>query len=78
MGPVLGVWFAHLMFDLPMLQFSKHVHNGTRQWLADALASFGLLATTFAGIRSADVFSFILTQLAGALLALPLLRPPAA
>jgi hypothetical protein len=33
------------MFDLPMLQFSKHVHNGTGQWLAEAIATFGLLAT---------------------------------
>ena len=66
------------MFDLPMLQFSQHVHNGTGQWLAEVIASFGLLATTFSGIRSADVFGFIPTQFAGALLALPLLRRPAA
>jgi hypothetical protein len=42
--PVLGVCLAHLVFDLPMLQFSKHVHNGTGQWLEEAIATSGLLA----------------------------------
>jgi hypothetical protein len=35
------------------------------------------MARAFAGIRSADVFGFILAQLAGTLLALPLLCRPA-
>jgi len=33
------------MSDLPMLQFSKHAHNGAGQWLAEAIATFGLLST---------------------------------
>jgi glycerol uptake facilitator-like aquaporin len=36
------------------------------------------MAWAFADIRSADEFGFILAQLAGTLLALPLLRHPAA
>jgi glycerol uptake facilitator-like aquaporin len=43
-GAVLGVWLAHLMFALPMLQLSSHVRAGGGQWLAEAIATFGLLA----------------------------------
>jgi hypothetical protein len=58
-GPVLGVSLAHLIFDLPMLQFSKHVHNGTGQWIAESIATFGLLATIW-GCRAhpAEVTAF--------------------
>lgn len=44
-GAVLGVWLAHLMFELPVLQASGHVRTGGGQWLAEAIATFGLLAT---------------------------------
>jgi len=118
-GAVLGVWLAHVMFNLPVLQLATHVRTGTGQWVAEAIATFGLLATiwgcrahpapitafavaayitgaywftsstsfanpavtlarslsdTFAGIRPADAPAFIIAQLAGLLLALPLLR----
>jgi glycerol uptake facilitator-like aquaporin len=118
-GGILGVWIAHVMFELPVLQLSHHVRAGTGQWVAEAVASFGLLVTiwgcrahrapvtafavasyitgaywftastsfanpavtiaramtdTFAGIRPVDAPGFILAQLAGLLLALPLIR----
>jgi glycerol uptake facilitator-like aquaporin len=118
-GAVLGVWLAHLMFELPVMQLSTHVRSGTGQWIAEIVATFGLLATiwgcrahppatiafavaayitgaywftastsfanpavtvaraltnTFAGIRPADAPGFILAQLAGMMLTLPLLR----
>jgi glycerol uptake facilitator-like aquaporin len=44
-GGVLGVWAAHLMFDLPVLQFSLKVRSGFGQWFAEAVATFGLLLT---------------------------------
>ena len=44
---VLGVWAAHLMFELPMLQFSLKVRTGFGQWFAEAVATFGLLLTIF-------------------------------
>jgi glycerol uptake facilitator-like aquaporin len=44
-GAVLGVWLAHLMFELPMLQYSAHARTGPAQWLAEAIATFGLLLT---------------------------------
>jgi len=42
-GAVLGAALAHAMFELTPLQFSSHVRGGTGQWLAEAVASFGLL-----------------------------------
>jgi glycerol uptake facilitator-like aquaporin len=46
-GAVLGAWAAHLMFDLPVLQLSIKVRSGTGQWLAEAIATFGLVLTIF-------------------------------
>ena len=118
-GAIAGVWLAHTMFELPVLQISTHMRSGFGQWLAEAIATFGLLATiwgcrshaapvtafavaayivgaywftastsfanpavtiarsltdTFAGIRPWDAQGFILAQLVGVGLALPLLR----
>jgi glycerol uptake facilitator-like aquaporin len=42
-GGFVGVWLAHAMFDLPLLQISSHVRTGTGQWIAEFVASFGLL-----------------------------------
>ncbi len=42
---VLGVWLVHLMFDLPLLQTSTHGRTGTGQWLAEVVATFGLVTT---------------------------------
>lgn len=44
-GAVIGVWIAHLMFGLPVLQLSLTERSGTGQWLAEAVATFGLLLT---------------------------------
>jgi glycerol uptake facilitator-like aquaporin len=46
-GAVAGVWAAHLMFELPVLQLSLTERTGTGQWLAEAVATFGLLLTIF-------------------------------
>jgi glycerol uptake facilitator-like aquaporin len=42
---VLGVWAAHLMFDLPVMQVSAKLRFGPGQWLAEFVATFGLLLT---------------------------------
>jgi glycerol uptake facilitator-like aquaporin len=44
---VAGFWIAHLMFDLPVWQISTTVRWGGGQWLAEAVATFGLLLTIF-------------------------------
>ena len=42
-GAMLGAWLAHAMFDMPILQFSTKVRSGTGQWIAEAVATAGLL-----------------------------------
>jgi glycerol uptake facilitator-like aquaporin len=44
-GAIVGVWIAHVMFALPILQVSQHVRTGPGQWVAEAVATFGLLVT---------------------------------
>ncbi len=46
-GGVIGVWIAHLMFDLPVWQLSLKMRSGPGQWLAEFVATFGLLLTIF-------------------------------
>jgi glycerol uptake facilitator-like aquaporin len=46
-GAVIGVWFAHVMFELPAWQLSTTARTGWGQWIAEAVAAFGLLMTIF-------------------------------
>ena len=52
-GGVLGVWLAHAMFQLPVLQFSEKVRHGGAQWLAELVATFGLVMTILLALRFA-------------------------
>ncbi|MGB8614480.1 MAG: MIP/aquaporin family protein [Pseudolabrys sp.] len=52
-GAVIGVWAAHLMFELPVWQFSTTIRTGSGQWLAEAVATFGLLLTIFGCVARA-------------------------
>lgn len=51
-GGILGVWAAHLMFDLPVLQGSTTLRSGTGQWWAEIVATFGLVFTILGGLRA--------------------------
>jgi glycerol uptake facilitator-like aquaporin len=42
-GAVLGAWLVHAMFDLALLQVSAKLRSGVGQWLAEAVATAGLL-----------------------------------
>ncbi len=42
-GAMLGAWLAHAMFDMSILQFSTHVRSGMGQWIAEAVATAGLV-----------------------------------
>ncbi|SEW10091.1 Glycerol uptake facilitator (Major Intrinsic Protein Family) [Cognatiyoonia koreensis] len=48
---ILGVWAAHVMFDLDVIQFSTRARTGLSQWFSECLATFGLLFVIFGGIR---------------------------
>ena len=42
-GAMLGAWLAHAMFEASILQFSTKLRGGTGQWIAEAVATAGLL-----------------------------------
>ena len=52
-GGIVGVWAAHLMFELPLWQFSATSRTGSGQWLAEAVATFGLVLTIFGCVARA-------------------------
>ncbi len=50
-GGLAGVLIAHAMFAEPLIQASLKVRTGPAQWLAEFVATFGLLATIFGCLR---------------------------
>jgi glycerol uptake facilitator-like aquaporin len=42
-GAMLGAWLAHAMFDMRIVQFSTKIRSGFGQWIAEAVATTGLL-----------------------------------
>lgn len=42
-GAVLGAWLAHAMFDASIVQFSSRARTGVGQWIAEGVATFGLI-----------------------------------
>jgi glycerol uptake facilitator-like aquaporin len=50
-GAVIGVWVAHAMFAMPLFELSTKLRDGPSQWLAEFIATFGLLATIAGSIR---------------------------
>ena len=48
-GCVLGALLAHAMFDLPLWQLASHARHGGAQWLAEIVATFGLILAAFGG-----------------------------
>ena len=44
-GGIIGVWAAHAMFELPVWQVSLTTRTGPGQWLAEFVATFGLVLT---------------------------------
>ncbi len=61
-GAMLGAWLAHAMFDSVILQLSTRVRSGTGQWIAEAVATAGLLLVILrapAGRAAAMVASYI-------------------
>lgn len=48
---ILGAWAAHLMFDLPTLQFAAKARTGLGQWAGEFIATFGLVLTILGTAR---------------------------
>ena len=49
LGAVGGAWLVHAMFDLPVLQLSSRLRDGPDQWLAECVATAGLLLVILRG-----------------------------
>src|SRR5580700_9385574 len=53
-GCCAGVLLAHVMFELPVFQVSAHIRTGPAQWLAEAVATLGLLLVVLGHRRAED------------------------
>jgi glycerol uptake facilitator-like aquaporin len=53
LGAIAGVWAAHAMFAMPILELSQKLRDGPAQWWAEFVATFGLVATIAGAIRFA-------------------------
>lgn len=52
-GGAVGAMAAHAMFAEPLLAWSSHMRTGGGQWLAEGVATAGLVLTILAGLRFA-------------------------
>jgi glycerol uptake facilitator-like aquaporin len=53
-GCCAGALLAHAMFEMPLWQVSIHIRSGPAQWLAEFVATFGLLLVILGHRRSED------------------------
>lgn len=63
LGAAIGAWLAHAMFDLEILQWSTKVRSGYSQYLAEAVATAGLI---FVILRSGGKASTMVASYIGA------------
>jgi glycerol uptake facilitator-like aquaporin len=54
-GAVIGTFVAHAMFDVPVLQASTHTRSAGHLWLAEILATAGLVLVVFGLGRGGNV-----------------------
>jgi glycerol uptake facilitator-like aquaporin len=50
-GAIAGVFAAHAMFAMPILEVSEKLRDGTAQWWAEFVATFGLMLTIAGAVR---------------------------
>lgn len=51
-GGIVGVLLVHAMFEAEIVQFSQKIRSGPAQWLAEAVATFGLIVTILLTLRA--------------------------
>ena len=51
---IAGVWLAHVMFGIPVMEVSRKLREGPSQWLSELVATFGLLLTIAGCARKPD------------------------
>lgn len=52
LGGVTGAIVAHIMFELPLIEPSTTVRSGISQWVAEFVATFGLMATILGCLKT--------------------------
>ncbi len=52
LGGICGTWVAHVMFGLPVLQFSTHIRSGFGQYVSEFVATFALVITILGALKS--------------------------
>ena len=50
-GAILGVWAAHAMFAMPILETAQKLRDGPAQWWSEFVATFGLIVTIAGAVR---------------------------
>jgi glycerol uptake facilitator-like aquaporin len=65
-GAVAGTLLAHAMFELPVWQLSTTVRSGTGQWLADGVATFGLVLAIFGTVAAKGPVALMVAAYTGA------------
>lgn len=53
-GAIVGVWIAHAMFGMDIVQSSVKVRSGIAQMWAEFIAAFGLVLTILGAVRTKD------------------------
>jgi len=51
LGAVAGVWIAHAMFEMPIIEYSTKARAGVPQMFSECVATFGLLIIILRGAR---------------------------
>lgn len=62
-GGILGAMLANVMFDMPLFEISTKLRWGQGQWIAEAVATFGLVLTIFGSIKNAPESTAMLVGL---------------
>jgi glycerol uptake facilitator-like aquaporin len=65
-GCCAGAVLAHAMFELPLLQTATHVRTGPAQWLAEFVATSGLLLVVLGHRRASDAPWMVAAWIGGA------------
>jgi glycerol uptake facilitator-like aquaporin len=50
-GAIIGVWAAHAMFAMPILETASKLRDGPAQWFSEFIATFGLILTIAGAVR---------------------------
>jgi glycerol uptake facilitator-like aquaporin len=50
-GAIVGVWAAHAMFAMPVIETAQKLRDGPAQWFSEFIATFGLIVTIAGAVR---------------------------